>query len=87
MGTLSYAQAVMVNLGSSLISVTLLFLITRFFTPRGESKTTEALPISTASKEPLSQSSPRTAEYAKQLQQAEVNSQPALTSEEKKVRS
>lgn len=84
-----YAQAVMANLGSGLIAVTILFLITRFFSPRqSESKTTEtSLTAIAANKEPLGESSRKAAEYAEQLRQSEVHPQSSLTTSEKKVRS
>jgi K+-transporting ATPase c subunit len=78
-----YLQSVTANLGSSLISVTLLFSITRFFTPRQtRGENTEKISTSTTS----DQGNSKITAYTKDLRETEVKQQPPVTTYEKKAK-
>ncbi len=79
-----YVQSVFVNIGSGLIAVTALFLITRFFAPRGNSlPNQQPMPPTPAAVE--NEDSLSTSAFANELRQAEVKPDPPVISSEEKV--
>ena len=76
----SYYQAVIINLGTSLVSVTLIFLVYRFFTP-----TSNDTNVKTANDSTQNETDIRTTEIARNLRADQRPEPPSVLRTDKRV--